>query len=74
LTGGFALGGDGNPGRAIKGAGALVILYAGNLAETQRRIEEAGGSIVKPAYAFPGGRRFHFTDPDGYELAVWSDK
>src|SRR5690348_9174602 len=74
LTGGFTLDGGGNPGGSIKRAGALVILYAGNLAETQRRIEEAGGSIVKPAYAFPGGRRFHFTDPDGYELAVWSDK
>ena len=20
----------------------------------------------------PGGRRFHFIDPDGYELAVWT--
>jgi predicted enzyme related to lactoylglutathione lyase len=37
------------------------------------RIEAAGGSIVKPVYEFPGGRRFHFTDPDGYELAVWSE-
>lgn len=33
-----------------------------------------GGTIVTPAYAFPGGRRFHFADPDGYELAVWSEK
>ena len=51
-----------------------MILYADNLDETQRRVEEAGGKIVKPAYSFPGGRRFHFSDPDGYELAVWSDK
>lgn len=35
-------------------------------------IEAAGGKIVKPAYDFPGGRRFHFADPDGYELAVWT--
>jgi predicted enzyme related to lactoylglutathione lyase len=52
----------------------LVILYADDLAETQRRLEGAGAKIVKPVFAFPGGRRFHFQDPDGYELAVWSDK
>lgn len=73
LTGGFALG-EGNAGGPIKAGGPLVILYANDLADTQRRLEEAGATIVKPAYAFPGGRRFHFADPDGYELAVWSDK
>lgn len=51
-----------------------MILYADKLDETQRHVEEAGGKIVEPAYSFPGGRRFHFSDPDGYELAVWSDK
>ena len=74
LTGGFALGGDGSSGGPSKASGPLVIIYAHDLAETQRRVEEAGGKIVKPAYSFPGGRRFHFADPDGYELAVWSDK
>jgi predicted enzyme related to lactoylglutathione lyase len=59
---------------AVKPGGPLVILYADDLAATQKRLEEAGARIVKPAFAFPGGRRFHFTDPDGYELAVWSDK
>jgi uncharacterized protein len=68
LTGGFALGGTGKPG------GPLVILFAADLEGTQRRIEKAGGKIVKPIFSFPGGRRFHFADPDGYELAVWSDK
>ena len=68
LTGGFTLGGKINPG------GPLVILYASDLAETQRRLELAGGKIVKPVFSFPGGRRFHFADPDGYELAVWSDR
>lgn len=52
--------------------GPLVILYADDLAAMERRVVAAGGRIVKPAYAFPGGRRFHFEDPDGYELAVWS--
>jgi hypothetical protein len=50
-----------------------VILYADDLEGTQRRVEKAGGKIVKPIFSFPGGRRFHFADPDGYELAVWSD-
>jgi uncharacterized protein len=54
--------------------GPLVILYADDLAATQRRLEDAGAKIVKPVFAFSGGRRFHFQDPDGYELAVWSDK
>jgi hypothetical protein len=75
LTGGFALGGKGNPGGRVRtGGGPLVILYAKDLAGTQGRIETAGGRIVKPIFSFPGGRRFHFADPDGYELAVWSDK
>lgn len=52
--------------------GALVILYADDLEKTQKRLEQAGAKIVKPIYSFPGGRRFHFEDPDGYELAVWS--
>ena len=68
LTGGLANGSPVTPG------GPLVILYADDLAETQRRLEAAGARIVKPVFAFPGGRRFHFLDPDGYELAVWSDK
>ena len=66
LTGGFAKGQASGPG------GPLVILYAKDLAEVQRRIEAAGGHIVKAAYDFPGGRRFHFADPDGYQLAVWT--
>ncbi|WP_437375908.1 VOC family protein [Inquilinus limosus] len=68
LKGGFAQGGPGKPG------GPLVILYAEDLAATQERLEQAGARIVKPIFSFPGGRRFHFQDPDGYELAVWSDR
>ncbi len=67
LTGGLA---KGTP----KPGGPLVILYADDLAETQQRLEAAGAKIVNPLFTFPGGRRFHFLDPDGYELAVWSDK
>ncbi len=52
---------------------ALVVLYSRDLEATQANIERAGGLIVKPVFAFPGGRRFHFTEPSGNELAVWSD-
>ena len=51
--------------------GPLVVLYGHDLDALQAAISAAGGSITKPLFAFPGGRRFHFTDPDGYELAVW---
>jgi predicted enzyme related to lactoylglutathione lyase len=52
---------------------ALVVMYAQNLEETQQRVEQAGGTITRPIFSFPGGRRFHFTEPSGNELAVWSD-
>ena len=54
--------------------GALVILYHQNLEEIKGRIVEAGGKISKDIFSFPGGRRFHFMDPAGNELAVWSDQ
>ena len=52
----------------------LVILYSGDLERALKKVEKAGGKIVKPIYSFPGGRRFHFGDPAGNELAIWSDK
>ncbi len=52
---------------------ALVVLYSRDLEGTQAKILDAGGSIVKPIFSFPGGRRFHFADPNGNEYAVWSD-
>ena len=54
--------------------GALVILYHDNLEEAKSKIIHAKGIISKDIYSFPGGRRFHFLDPAGNELAVWSDK
>ena len=54
--------------------GALVVLYHQDLNSTKDNIVEAGGKISKPVFSFPGGRRFHFIDPAGNELAVWSDK
>ena len=68
IDGGFAEGipvaGDGVP---------LIILYSDNLEKTVKAIEEAGGEIIVPIFAFPGGKRFHFRDPTGNVLAVWGD-
>ncbi len=58
---------------AEKPKGPLVVLYAVNLEETLDRLTAAGGIITRSPFAFPGGRRFHFTDPAGNELAVWSE-
>lgn len=54
--------------------GPLVILYSDNLEDSLKTVTNCGGSISKPIFDFPGGRRFHFLDPEGNELAVWSDK
>ncbi|WP_445384073.1 VOC family protein [Robiginitalea sp. IMCC44478] len=54
--------------------GALIVLYHENLKAVMEKIEAAGGSITRDIFAFPGGERFHFQDPGGNELAVWSDK
>ncbi len=53
---------------------ALIVFYSRDLEQTQAKVEQAGGGIVKPIFAFPGGRRFHFSDPSGNEFAVWSDR
>ena len=66
MTGGFDASMPVNPG------GPLVVLYGDDLENIQSAVEAAGGKIVKPLFEFPGGHRFHFTDPDGYELAVWT--
>ena len=53
---------------------ALAVLYSDKLENTKEQIEKVGGKIVKEIFSFPGGRRFHFSDPNGNEFAVWSDK
>lgn len=67
LDGGFAKG-------DAAGMNPLVILYSERLEESKEIVEKNGGKIVKDIYSFPGGRRFHFSDPAGNELAIWSDK
>lgn len=51
----------------------LPVLFAHDLEAMADKVTAAGGTIVKPIFSFPGGRRFHFTDPAGNELAVWSE-
>lgn len=58
-------------GEAPKDGGALVILYASDLEDTERRVVAAGGMITE-RHEFPGGRRFHFRDPAGNVLGVWT--
>ena len=68
LAGGFRTAAE------VKVGGPLVVLYATDLEAIEARIKESGGRIVQETFEFPGGRRFHFTDPSGNELAVWSDR
>jgi len=68
ISGGFT-----KEGKVTQG-GPLVVIYARDLAATEKKVRDAGGVIVKDAFPFPGGRRFHFADPSGNELAVWSEK
>jgi uncharacterized protein len=51
----------------------LIVLYATDLEAMEAKVRAAGGVVVKAAYNFPGGRRFHFRDPAGNVLAVWSE-
>ena len=68
LTGGFQTATDVSPG------GPLIVIYATDLEAMERHVRQAGGTIVRPIFSFPGGRRFHFTDPSGNELSVWSNQ
>ena len=52
----------------------LVVLYSENLESTLEKIKMCGGNIIKPVFSFPGGKRFHFSDPSCNEIAVWSEK
>ena len=57
----------------VQQGGPLVVLYSSDLEASLAAVEGAGGRINVPIFAFPGGRRFQFLDPNGNELAVWSE-
>jgi uncharacterized protein len=70
-------GGEGEMGglNPVRPAGAglpLVILYSDDLDATLDSVRAAGGEITEEPFEFPGGRRFHFADPAGNQLAVWT--
>lgn len=69
IDGGF----NGEAGVDIASPGVLVVLYADDLEATRDAVLAAGGRLAQDIYAFPGGRRFHFIDPNGNELAIWSE-
>ncbi len=52
---------------------ALIVFYSKDLEKTQSKIVNARGTVIKPIFPFPGGRRFHFSDPSSNEYAVWSN-
>jgi len=58
----------------VETGSVLIVFYSEQLELTQSKIEKASGTILKPIFTFPGGHRFHFSDPNGNEFAVWSDK
>ena len=68
LTGGF------RKEEKVAPGGVLVVIYAIDLEAIAAAVRANGGEIVQEIFSFPGGRRFHFTDPSGNELAVWSDQ
>ncbi|MGY0596767.1 VOC family protein [Vibrio sp. JZG10] len=53
--------------------GALLVFYSSDIQATQIKVEQHGGKIIRPIFEFPGGCRFHFTEPSGNEFAVWSE-
>lgn len=67
LAGGFSAAPE------VSAGGPLVVLYATDLEAIEAKVKESGGQIAREIFEFPGGRRFHFTDPNGNELAVWSE-
>lgn len=67
IKGGFAQSDD-----VQSSGGALIVLFSAQLEQSLVCVKEAGATIVQEIFSFPGGRRFHFKDLDGYEIAIWS--
>jgi len=67
-SGGIVVGFQADP--AERTAAALPVIQVDDLETTLAAVEAAGGTVTCPIFAFPGGRRFHFRDPDGHEMAA----
>ena len=59
---------------SVSSGSALIVFFSESLDQTLAKVEANGGEIIQAIVDFPGGRRFHFTDPNGNEYAVWSNK
>jgi predicted enzyme related to lactoylglutathione lyase len=70
-SGDVDLGLNGQPSEAL--AAPLPVIRVDDLESAFDAVMKAGGIIAKPIFSFPGGRRFHFIDPSGSELAVWQE-
>jgi len=71
LDGGFF---KSNKSSSAENGSALIVFYSESLEDTEKKIQASSGKVTQAIFSFPGGRRFHFTDPTGNEFAVWSDK
>ncbi len=68
IDGGF----NGEDNRSVTAPGVLVVLFSADLEASLEAVKKVGAEIVREIYSFPGGRRFHFRDPNGNELAIWA--
>ena len=68
MTGEVDLGFQGEPADAT--SAPLTVIEVADLEATLAAVRSAGAEITRPIFAFPGGRRFHFRDPSGNELAA----
>ena len=69
MTGDVDIGLQGDPAGAA--SHPLPVVAVENLEEAFAAVQKAGGTITRPIFSFPGGRRFQFRDPNGHELAIW---
>lgn len=69
IDGGF----NGEDNTPVRKPGVLVVLFTTDLEPTFDAVKAAGANIIREIYPFPGGRRFHFADPNGNELAIWAE-
>jgi len=69
VTGDVDIGVQGDPAEAPRAP--LVVIAVDDLEAAMKAVTKAGGTISRPIFSFPGGRRFHFIDPNGNELAAW---
>ena len=68
---GGEMGGITTEGYPRGSGGPLVVLLSQELEASLESVKQAGGKITTEIFEFPGGRRFHFEDPSGNEIAIW---